>query len=678
MLHRSIGTAAVLALAVASSAQVATSYTFSQSVGTYSPITGGTVLGVASAANTLDDLNFTVNLPFGVPFDLNCYNTVNVQTNGHISFGATSPSTATYAPLSSTAVVPGFVSACGRDIQGGYVFAATRTAGSDQLTAISANGPLQVGDVIIGTGIPANTTITAIAGDTATMSANATAPSTGTAVTAYGPWSEMRWEVLGTAPNREVVFQWSNFKRFGSTLTTTSGTNLNFQIRLNENGAISCVYGNCSPGVGTTTTAVHQAGLRGPNNTFATNVNAVQSVKPTSDWDTPIAATTNAQGHQFNTVAPANVITSGLTYQWSAGVSGACATNTTLGTGCGVLSDSAYQRFADAAIASTALQGNALQLINTPTGYVGVWIPGGATGFVTPGTPTLLATGDDGEVNVTPSVPLPTPYGPQATLRVSGNAIIGFGGVAMTFPGTNSYTPTAGGFLNNILGGIYSWHDYNETEGGDVLSEEIGGVLYITYNNVESYPSTPTVNPSTLQFQLDLNNGNCTIVWVTVDTNTTSTFGSSHLVGVTPPGASVDAGPINLTAGFVTQPVNTPALALAALNRPVQGVGPQNWDLNATNLPVGIGVDIIGLADPGITDLSLFLLGQSGCQLRATLDITGAFLSGGAHPWSFPIPGGAPALNGVELFAQTAVLDFAINLANTLTTNGIKGTIGNL
>jgi hypothetical protein len=559
------------------------------------------------------------------------------------------------------------------------VFAGTRTLGSDQLTGISANGPLQVGDVVIGAGIPAGTTIIAISGSTATMSAVATANSANTAVTAYGPWSEMRWEEVGTAPNREIVFQWSNFRRFGTTLTTTNGTNLSFQIRLHENGEIRSVYGNCSPGVGTTTTVIHQVGLRGPTNAFATNVNSIQSVKGTSDWGTAIASTANTQGHPFNTVVPANVITSGLTYQWTP-QSGVVASNTTLGTGCGTLQyNSAYQVFADAAVASAALQGNALQLVNTGSGYAGAWLPGVAGAlFVTPVTPTVLVTGDDGEVNVTPSVPLPTPFGPQATLRVTGNAIIGFGNVAQTFPGTNAYTPTAGGFLNSALGGFYSWHDYNEAEGGDVQSEEIGGVLYITYNNVESYPGTPTVNPSTMQFQLDLATGNCTMVWVTVDTNTTSTFGSSHLVGVTGPGNSNDPGAINLASATILTVPEVGLLNLAALNRPQQLAGPNNWNLNATNLPVGIGVDIIGLADPAITDLSLFGLGQPGCQLRATLDITGAFLAGGTHAWSFPIPGGAPALNGLEIFAQTAVLDFLVNLTSTQTTNGVKATIGNL
>lgn len=675
MLHRSLATAAMLAFAVASSAQVASFYTFSQSAGTYSPITGGTVLGTATTANTQDDNTFAVTLPFPITFDLNSYTAVQVQTNGHLAFGAAPAWGTSYAPLSATTAVGGVVSAFGGDLQGGYATTAAVTLGSNTITVVSA-GPISVGDTISGTGIPAATTVTGVAGNVITLSANATATGAANAVTCYGPWSELRWETVGVAPNREVVFQWSNFRPWNSTVSQ----NLNFQIRLHENGEVRTVYGNCAAGTYTGTAARH-VGLRGPNNTFATNVNNRLNVKGTSDWATSTPGTANTSGQVFNNVAPANVIASGLTYLW-APQTGVVATNTTLGTGCGTLQyNSAYQFFADAAVASAALQGNVLQLINTGSGYVGTWQSGAAAAtFVTPVAATVLTTGDDGVVTVTPSTALPTPYGSQATLQVSGNGIIGFGATGLDYPGTSSYTPTANGFLNSTSGGFYAWHDFNSSEAGSgpVSSEEIGGVLYITYNGVENYP-TGTVNTSTIQFQLNLTSGDCNIVWGTVDTNTTSTFGSAHLVGVTGPGASNDPGAIDLATATILTVPEVGLMNLAATSRPQQlpAVG-NNWNLNATNLPTGIGVDIIGLADPAITDLSLFGLGQVGCQLRATLDITGAFLAGGAHAWSFPIPAGAPALNGVELFAQTAVLDFAINLANTQTTNGIKGTIGNL
>lgn len=357
----------------------------------------------------------------------------------------------------------------------------------------------------------------------------------------------------------------------------------------------------------------------------------------------------------------------------------ALATNTTLGAGCGAVYSSLYQQFSDAAAASAALQGNVLLLTATPNGYATSWLPGSAPAlFVPPVAPTTLATGLSGSVALGPSVPFPTPYGAQSTLQVTAYGIIGFGPVAQDYPNGSPLFPSATTFLNSVNGGIYSWHNFNVPEGGSVLSEEIGGVLYITYSNVESY-SFPLLisNPSTLQFQLDLTSGEVRIVWLSIDTDTSSLFGSAHLVGVTAPGVSLDAGSVDLSSGpFVTAAADVPPLSLAAANTPIQGAGASSWNLVASNLPSGIGVDIVGLADPGITNLALFGLGQSGCQLRATLDVTGAFLAGGQHSWGLPIPGGAPSLVGVSLFTQSAVLPFTANLAATQTTNGVKGTIG--
>ena len=65
MLHRSsVTVAATLAFAAAASAQVGSLYTFSQAVGAYTPISGGTVISTATSANTLDDVTNPVTLPF--------------------------------------------------------------------------------------------------------------------------------------------------------------------------------------------------------------------------------------------------------------------------------------------------------------------------------------------------------------------------------------------------------------------------------------------------------------------------------------------------------------------------------------------------------------------------------------------------------------------------------------
>jgi hypothetical protein len=669
--------AATLAFAAAASAQVGF-YTFSQSVGTYVPVTGGTIISTASTTNTLDDNTFAVTMPFAVTFDNATYTQIQVCTNGWLSFGGTSPGTTQYSPLSGTGVTPGFVSAFGGDLQGGYATAADRTLGSNVLTNVVAVGPISVGDTIAGTGIAAGTTVTAVAGNTITISTNATTTGTVGAITCYGPWSDMRWDVQGTAPNREVVVQWSNFRPFA----TTASQRLNFQVRLGEGGAIRCSYGDCSPGTSTSTTA-RQVGLRGPTNAFPANVNNRLSVKGSSDWATSLPGTANTSGQPFNNVTPANVIPVGLDYSWSPPV-GVVATNTTLGTGCGAAGfNSFYARYANAAMASAALTGNALSLNPTATGYVGTWLPTAASAlFVTPtAAATTLAVGDDGVVAVTPSIPLSTPYGPQGTLQVSGNGIIGFGAGVMDYPGTFSFTPTAAGFLNSTLGGFYAWHDYNsaETGSGPVLREEIGGTLYITYNGVENYPGVPTVNPSTLQFQLDLATGIARIVWVSVDANTTSQFGSGHLVGVSAPGSSRDPGSADLATAALVTTQEFLSLSLAATNRPVQGAASSTWDLALGNVQPSavVGVDIFGVTDPNIPDLGLFGLGQAGCQLRANLDVVNAWLaSGSTHNYSLTIPP-TPVLTNVVIFTQSAVLGNG-NTADNTTSNGIRGLIGNL
>ena len=81
--------AATLALAAAASAQVGSFYTFTQSPGAYTPITGGTLIATATSAVTLDDVTYGITLPFAFPYDFNTYTQIQVQTNGHLSFGTT-------------------------------------------------------------------------------------------------------------------------------------------------------------------------------------------------------------------------------------------------------------------------------------------------------------------------------------------------------------------------------------------------------------------------------------------------------------------------------------------------------------------------------------------------------------------------------------------------------------
>lgn len=356
------------------------------------------------------------------------------------------------------------------------------------------------------------------------------------------------------------------------------------------------------------------------------------------------------------------------------------ASNTIVGAGCGGAYHSLYANHANATVASAALNGNVLRLQRVANGYLGTWQLGAAsTTYITP-TPaaTVLAVGDDGFVPYTPVAALPTPYGPQSTLAIGANGILGFG-PAIDTPGTQPYTPTPNGMLQSACGGIYAWHDYNPAEAGSgqVVAQQLGQVLFVTWRDVENYP-LGVMNRSTLQFQCNLATGDIAIVFLSIDADASSVWGSSHLVGVTPPGGSLDPGSIDFTTAplFTSSPEQTP-LALSPLTRPVLGT---SWMLQDEFLPANttFGVHVVGFSDPGINDLAV--IGMPGCGLRASLDVIAPYLpiQGVSVPWGLAIPLNS-SLRGLSLYATTAVAQSpATNSFGFVTGNGVRGVLGGL
>lgn len=355
------------------------------------------------------------------------------------------------------------------------------------------------------------------------------------------------------------------------------------------------------------------------------------------------------------------------------------AFNQNYGKGCYDISDSFYQRFADAAAAAAGLQGQSLTLTPAGSQYTASW----GTGTLLPPTAAavnVFATAtDDGEIVVTPSLPFPSPTGPQASVRVHSNGLVSWGLAAQTFPGTNSYTPTVRGFLDAANAGIYAWHDYNEAEAssGRIKREEIvlgtDTVLCITWDGVENY-STPTgANPGTLQFRLNLTTGVVVLVWPTVDADITSTFSTAHLVGFTPAGISVDDGGILLATALplTTQPVNMAAMTLSASPAPISTVslgtvvtyttsGMPEYSLGAGTY-IGLNVISVGQVPNGV---DLVAMGAPGCFVYvASLDITQAMV--GATPTqsvTLTIPTLVPP--GFELYSQSVTLVAPFSLPN--------------
>lgn len=229
------------------------SYGFAQSNDVFTEITGGAVIATPTANTVAGSLDSFVSPALTLPFSFN-YNGINVSSvymssNGFISLGGNAPSTTAYTPISTSSTADGIVSAWAGDINTFF------------------NLGSRTGD--------------------------------------------MRWETIGVSPNREIVFQWKDFRPAYST-STTNAYGFNFQIRLIENGNnIKIVYGPGSFAVGSTavTTGTRQIGLRGT--TTADFNNRVF----TSFASASAAGTLNSSSNSYSTAT--NFPGNGLTLTWS-------------------------------------------------------------------------------------------------------------------------------------------------------------------------------------------------------------------------------------------------------------------------------------------------------------------------------------------------------------------------
>ncbi|RZK73120.1 MAG: T9SS type A sorting domain-containing protein, partial [Pedobacter sp.] len=231
------------------------SYSFVKSTGTFTPI-NGTVLGTATGNASATNLNsevYPIILPFAFNFNDIPYTSLNVSSNGFVTFGTTPPLTSTTTPISGTVAYAGAVSAFGRDL-------------------------VSLFDV---TGVTGN----------------------------------ISWDVIGTTPNREIVIQWKDFRPTNTTSTTAAYT-FSFQIRLQETtNVITMMYTSGSYLVGNTSYAsTAQIGLRGSTNADfnnrlnATTLEFINSNAGTANSSTQSFSTTNA--------IPGMPAT-GLTYTWT-------------------------------------------------------------------------------------------------------------------------------------------------------------------------------------------------------------------------------------------------------------------------------------------------------------------------------------------------------------------------
>ncbi|MEO7356770.1 MAG: hypothetical protein ABIY50_04560 [Ignavibacteria bacterium] len=292
-------------------AQVATSYTFSSSLGVYNELPGDTVVAIASHTSIdpyqLNDVNYGPNrIPFIFKFNGVNYSDFMINSNGFITFGTTAPGISNYGPISSSETYSGAVSALGLNLIGLFGTTANTSTSSFVLTNVANFKGVVVGaHITAATAIPADTYITAFntGAGTITMSKAAAIPTAGLVVQ-ISAGSIVR-STQGAAPFRVHTIQFKNFRQY---LIIGVNDNFNFQIKLFETtGAINVVYGNMDE---TTISLFAQVGLRGSINTDYNNRTNSVSL----NWAVSSAGTlNNSTSLLSNTVFPG----SGRTYIWT-------------------------------------------------------------------------------------------------------------------------------------------------------------------------------------------------------------------------------------------------------------------------------------------------------------------------------------------------------------------------
>ena len=319
-------------------AQAVSTYAFGQSTGTYTPITGGTNMELLSTAvsgfdsqlfhNGTGGLNGTISsgtynaFPIGFSFSYRgvAYDGFYIGTDGYIKLGSTTGTLAAAAygtPISTTTTsTDDLISAFGIDLVGGLrATSATRTSGSPTITLTGTStgmaGNIVVGMRILGTGIPAGTTVTAVSGTAITMSANATSSST-SASAFFAESDNISYVTTGTVGSRVLTVQWKNSARYGG-----SGDLLNFQIKLYEGtNVIQTIYNNTASTQVTTSGAV-EVGLKGLITSSDYNN---RTGTATTGWSATTAGTSSASTIPFRGAAAtggAVVPSSGLIFTWT-------------------------------------------------------------------------------------------------------------------------------------------------------------------------------------------------------------------------------------------------------------------------------------------------------------------------------------------------------------------------
>lgn len=429
-------------------------------------------------------------------------------------------------------------------------------------------------------------------------------------------------------------------------------------------GDVVDIIGNWSPATPGSFTAHNSYGSGAP---FATTIEGVPHTLNRCGWQWDIsdplyssaaylAPTTGSLGRILVTTS-------------SSGGSGTLATTTSYGQGCYQKNASFYQLFSTAIAFDLANSGYSM----VPGGGGYVVLPALAQ-FVAPSANAVALTlTDDSETAVTLAQPFTHSTGTTTSLTVCSN---GFVSIA-TGNGTG-YTPTVGTMLAAPQTAWWTQHDFNPAAAGSgqVKFEQIGGIAYITWDNVYDFGGTTAANANLFQYQFDCNSGIVHVIYGTM-----SSLGSTgFLVGYSPGGASLDPGntdiSVALPASINLVSTDMAALAMNTSARPRIGT---TLNIVTNNIQPGtfLGATLLGFGqiNPGV---DLGFLGAPGCSQYLNPSTQIIFVSTGAsysQPLTIP---NDPSYVGLVLYGQGAAFTAGLNSLGVVLSNGIAMTIGNV
>jgi hypothetical protein len=354
-----------------------------------------------------------------------------------------------------------------------------------------------------------------------------------------------------------------------------------------------------------------------------------------------------------------------------AGVSLGCATKSTYGQGCTEISTGVYELFDLGVTPTVGASATSITFLRTGASYLMLdAIPGT---YVAPTAGTVVAAGDDAFGTVALSTPMPTVGGVTSTLTVCTNGYVAMSANQPSL--TADYSPTGAEFADFTEPTIAGpWYDWSPNVGGQIVSEEINGVVYVTWEAVTPYGVATT---DTFQYQFTLATGDCTIVYDNMTYGGTSGWHAALFGYTAGSGASIDE--IDFAASLATtltiEDVGAIPLVLDS-NAPAFG---GNWDLTTSNVdPISpIAITFLGNGQASLPLQLVIPTADPSCSiyLASVLGSLTGLPTAGSATVSLPIPSN-PALAGAVLNAQSICLTLS-NPSNLLSSNGLEGVIGN-